>query len=52
MILIIMIEEIIKIDIDQIVEIEEFSLVDKVEVDQAMSKIIGMIIGEEILGVM
>ena len=42
-----MTEEIIKIDTDQIVEIEEFNLVDKVEVDQGMSKIIG----EEILEV-
>ena len=47
-----MIEEIIKIDIDQIVETGEFNLVDRVEVDQGMSKIIGMIIGEEILEVM
>ena len=47
MIHIIMTEEIIKIDIDQIVEIGEFNLVDKVEVDQGMNKIIG----EEILEV-
>ena len=46
----IMIEEIIKIDIDQIEEIEEFSLVDKVEVDQGMSKIIGMIKGGNFRG--
>ena len=52
MIYLIMIEEIIKIAIGKIAEIEEFSLVDKVEVDQGMSKIIGMIIGQEILGVM
>ena len=52
MIHIIMIEEIIKIDIEQRVDIEKFSLVDKVEVDQGMSKIIGMIIGEELLGKM
>ena len=47
MIYIIMIEEIIKIGIDQIAEIGEFNLVDKVEVDQGMHKIIG----EEILEV-
>ena len=51
-----MISEVIKIDIDQIVEIEEFNLVvelsmDKIEVDQGMNKITGMIIGEEILKV-
>ena len=39
-------EEIIKIDIDQIAEIEEFSLVDKVEIGQYMKRIIG----EETLG--
>ena len=38
---VIMIEEIIKVGIDQTVEIEEFNLVDKVEVDQGMNKIIG-----------
>ena len=43
-----MIEEIIKIGIDQIVEIGEFNLVDKVEVDKGTNKIIG----EEILEVM
>ena len=46
-----MTEEIIKIGIDQIVEIEDFNLVDKVEADQGMNRIIGMIIAEEILGV-
>ena len=48
MIYIIMIEEIIKIDIEQIAETGEFNLVHKVEVDQDMDRIIG----EEILGVM
>ena len=48
MIHIIMTEEIIKIDTDQIGEIGEFNLVDKVEVDQGMNKIIG----EKILEVM
>ena len=52
MIHIIMMEEIIKICIDQIVEIEELNLVDKVGVDQGMNRIIGMIIGEETLGIM
>ena len=47
-----MIEEIIKIGMDKIVELEEFSLVveismDKIEVDLGMNKITGMIIGEE-----
>ena len=32
-------------------EIGEFNLVDKVEVDQGMNRIIGMIIGEEIFEV-
>ena len=41
MIHIIMIEGTIKIDTDQIVEIGKFNLVDKVEVDQGMNKIIG-----------
>ena len=41
MIHIIMIEEIIQIDIDQIAEIKEFNVEDKVEVDQGMNKIIG-----------
>ena len=41
MIYVIMIEEIIKIGIDQIVEIGEFNLVDKIEVDQGMNKIMG-----------
>ena len=45
MIHVIMTEEIIKIDMDQIAEIGEFNLVEKVEVDQGMIKIIG----EEIL---
>ena len=36
-----MTEEIIKIGIDRIVEIGEFNIVDKVEVDQGMNKIIG-----------
>ena len=44
---IIMIEECIKTDIDQIAVIGEFNLVDKVEVEQGMNKIIG----EEILEV-
>ena len=52
MIHVIITEEIIKIDIDQIAETGEFSLEDKVEVDQGMNRIIGMIIGEEILEVM
>ena len=47
MIHVIMIEEIIKIGTDQIVKIGEFNLVDKVEEDQCMNKIIG----EEILEV-
>ena len=52
----IMINEVIKIVIDQIVEIEEFNLVvefkiDRIEVDLHMNKITGMIIGEEILEV-
>ena len=37
----IMISKVIKIGIGQIVEIGEFNLVDKVEVDQGMNKIIG-----------
>ena len=41
MIHIILIEEIIKIGIDQIVRIGEFNLVDKVEVDHGMNKVIG-----------
>ena len=45
----IMIEEIIEIGTDQIAEIEEFSLVDKKEVDLGMNRITGMIITEEIL---
>ena len=45
MIHIIMTGEIIKIGIDQIAEIGEFNLMDKVEIDQGMKKIIG----EEIL---
>ena len=47
-----MIREVIKIGTDQIVEIGEFNLVDKVEVNQGMNKITGIIIGEEILGLM
>ena len=41
-----------QIDIDQITETGEFNLEDKVEIDQGMSKFIGMIIGEEVLGLM
>ena len=41
MIHIIMTEEIIKVGIDQTVEIEEFNLVDKIEVDWVMNKIKG-----------
>ena len=44
-----MTEEIIKIDIDQIAEIGEFNVLDKVKVGQDMNRIIGMIIGEKIL---
>ena len=51
MINIIMIEETIKTGTDQIVEIEEFRLVNKIEVDLDMNIIIEMIIGEEILEV-
>ena len=40
MIHIIMTEEIIKVGIDLTVEIEEFNLVDKIEIDQSMNKII------------
>ena len=43
----IMIEEMIKIDIDQIAYIEKFNLVDKIKVDQGMNRFVG----EEILGV-
>ena len=49
---IIMIGQIIKIGIDQIVEIGEFNLVNKVKVDQGMNTITGMITGGEILEVM
>ena len=45
-----MIEEMIKIGIDQIAEIEEFSM-DKIEVDLGTNKITGMIIGGETLEV-
>ena len=45
-----MIDEIIKIDIDQIAGIEEISM-DKIEVDLGMNKIAGMIIEEETLEV-
>ena len=48
MIQVIMIEEMIKIGIDQLAETGEFNLVDKVEVDHGMNKMIG----EEILEVM
>ena len=51
MIHIIITEEIIKIGIDQIAEIGEFNLVDKIEVGQSMNRIIGMIMGEKILEV-
>ena len=44
--------EVIKTGTDQIEEIEEFSLVDKIEVYLGMNRITGMIIGEEILKVM
>ena len=52
-----MIIEVIKIGIEQIAQIGEFNLVvelsmDKLEVDQGISKITGMIIGEEILEIM
>ena len=51
-----MIEEIIKIGVGQLAEIEEFSLVvefsmDKIEVDLGANKITGVIIGEETLEV-
>ena len=52
MINVIITEEMIKIGIDQIAETGEVSLVNKVEVDQDVNRIIGMIIGEEILEVM
>ena len=48
---VIMTGEIIKIGIDETAETEEFNLVDKVEVDQGMNRIIGVIIGKEILEV-
>ena len=51
MINIIMIEEIFKIGIDKIAEIEEFSM-DKIEVDLDMDKITGIITGKETLEVM
>ena len=56
MVNVVMTEEIIKICIDEIEEIEEFNLVEelsmnKMEVDQGMNEIIEMIIGEEILEV-
>ena len=47
MIHIIMIEEIIKIGIDEIAEIEKFNLVDKVGVDQGINRIIWMSIGKK-----
>ena len=46
-----MISEVIKIGIDQIVDIGEFSM-DQIEVDQGMNRIIGMITGGEILEIM
>ena len=46
---VIMIKEIIRIGLDQIVEIREFSMGIITEVDQGMNKTIGMTIGEEIL---
>ena len=55
---VIMIREIIKIDIDQVVEIEEFHLVIEVSLDkitvvsQGMNKPIGMTLEEETLEVM
>ena len=45
---VIMTKEMIKIGIDQITEIGEFNLVDKVEVDQGMNRIIEIIIGKDI----
>ena len=45
-------KEIIKIGTDQIVETGEFNLVNKVEVDHGMNRIIGITVGEEILEVM
>ena len=48
MIHVVMIERFIKIGIDQIVETEQFNLVDKIEADQDINKNIG----EEILEVM
>ena len=53
-----MIRKMIKIGIDQIVEIEEYHLVveysvDKIiQTDQGMSRIIGMVLEDEILEVM
>ena len=49
---VIMNSKVIKIGADQIAEIGEVILVDKVEVDQGMSKITGMIIVEDIFEVM
>ena len=48
MVYIVMTEEIVKIGIAKIVEIREFNLVDKTEVDQGMNQIIG----EEVSGTM
>ena len=42
-----MIKEVIKIGVDQIAEIEKFSI-DKIEVGLGINKVTGMIIGEEI----
>ena len=52
MIDVIVINKVSKIGIDKIAEIEGFNLVNKVEIDQVMSKLIGIVIGEEILEVM
>ena len=55
---VIMIEKIIRISIAEIVEIGEFNLVVEInmdriiEVDQGMDKVIGIVLGEEILEVM
>ena len=51
MIHVIVIEEIIKIGIGQIAETGEFNLVNKVEADQGINRIIEMVIVEEILEV-
>ena len=46
-----MLSEVIKKGTDHIAETGEFNLLDKVEVDQGIRKIIGMIKGEKILEV-